>query len=180
MGTSRPLWRVLFLIWLWPATGGDAQVGKQPVLPLLTAEEAEKLRLLEEEWQIIDAILTKRQALSTRGPLIAVRSPSVQLTKPIPTIETTTPVNLSVHFIEHGAPVQLETLEVCGKSWGFQRCFTDKLKPYLNAHTNSLDVPNLDIPTGKYVIEIRIADEKGQETVAFYKMAVVEAPKPSD
>jgi hypothetical protein len=41
-------------------------------------------------------------------------------------------------------------------------------------------VPNLDIPTGKYVIEIRIADEKGQETVAYYKVAVAEAPKPSD
>ena len=73
-----------------------------------------------------------------------------------------------------------ETLEVCGKAWGFQRYFTDKLTPYLNAHTNILDVPNLEIPTGKYVIEIRIADAKGQETVADYKVAVADAPKPSD
>jgi hypothetical protein len=41
-------------------------------------------------------------------------------------------------------------------------------------------VPNLEIPTGKYVIEIRIADEQGQETVADYKVAVADAPKPSD
>jgi hypothetical protein len=147
---------------------------------LFTAEEAEKLRLLDAEWKIVDEILTRRQALSTRGPLIAVRSPSVQSTKPIPTIETTTPIHLTVHFMEHGAPVKLETLEVCGKAWGFQRCFTDKLKPYLNANTNSLDVPNLDIPTGKYVIEIRIADEQGQETVADYKVAVAEVPQPSE
>src|SRR5437867_11632376 len=46
MGTSRPLWRALFLVGLWPATRGDAQVGKQPAIPLFTAEEAEKLRLL--------------------------------------------------------------------------------------------------------------------------------------
>ena len=49
MGTSRPLWRVLFLVWLWPATGGDARVVKRPAIPLFTAEEAEKLRLLDEE-----------------------------------------------------------------------------------------------------------------------------------
>jgi len=79
----------------------------------------------------------------------------------------------------HGAPVQLETLEVCGKAWGFQKCFTDKLKPYLNTQTNILEVPQLHIPTGKYVIEMRIADAQGQETVVYYKVAVVEAPKPS-
>ena len=109
-----------------------------------------------------------------------MRSPSVQPTKPIPTIETTTPIHLAVHFLAHGAAVKLQTLEVCGKAWGFQRCFTDKLKPCLKAHTNILDVPNLEIPTGKYVIEIRIADAKGQETVAYYKVAVAEAPKPSE
>jgi hypothetical protein len=180
MGTSRPLWPVLLLVWLWPASEGTAQVVKHPAIPLFTAEEAEKLRLLDEEWKIVDEILTRRQAVSTLGPLIAVRSPSVQPTKPIPTIETTTPIHLAVHFLAHGAPVKLQTLEVCGKAWGFQQCFTDKLKPYLNAHTNILDVPNLDIPTGKYVIEIRVADEKGQETVAYYKVAVAEAPKPSE
>jgi hypothetical protein len=83
-----------------------------------------------------------------------------------------------MHFMAHGAPVKLQTLEVCGKAWGFQQCFTDKLKPYLNANTNTLNVPNLDIPTGKYTIEIRIADEQGQETVAHYKVAVAEASKP--
>jgi hypothetical protein len=78
----------------------------------------------------------------------------------------------------HGAPVKLQTLEVCGKTWGFQRCFTDKLKPYLNVNTNMLDVPNLDVPTGNYTIEIRIADAQGQETVTDYKVAVADAPKP--
>jgi hypothetical protein len=180
MGISRLIWRVLFLVGLWPATVGNAQVVKQPTIPLFAAEEAERLRLLEEEWKIIDEILTRRQALSALGPLIAVRSPRVQPTQPIPTIETLTPVNLTVHFMENGAPVKLETLEMCGKAWGFQRCFTDKLKPYLNANTNLLDVPNLDIPTGKYVIEIRIADEQGQETVAYYKIAVTEAPTPAE
>jgi hypothetical protein len=172
---------VLFLlVWLWPTSAGAAQVVKHPALPLFTAEEAEKLRLLDEEWQIVDELLTRRQALSTRGPLIAVRSPSVQPTKPVPTIETTTPIHFAVHFLAQGAPVKLQTLEVCGKAWGFQRCFTDKLTPYLNTHTNILDVPNLDIPTGKYVIEIRITDAQGQETVADYKVAVADAPKPSD
>ena len=80
--------------------------------------------------------------------------------------------------MERGALVKLETLEICGQAWGFERCFTDKLKPYLNAHTNILDVPNLDIPTGKYVIEIRIADEWGQETVADYKVSVAETRTP--
>jgi len=180
MGIRHPLWRVLFIVGLWPATVGDAQGVKQPPLPLFAAEEAERLRLLDEEWQSIDEILTRRQALSALGPLIAVRSPRVQPTQPIPTIETATPVHLQVHFMENGAPVQLETLEMCGKAWGFQRCFTDTLKPYLNAATNILDVPNLDIPTGKYVIEIRIADEQGQETVAYYKLAVAKAPPPSE
>jgi hypothetical protein len=80
---------------------------KQPAIPLFTAQEAEKLRLLDAEWKIVDEILTRRQALSTRGPLIAVRSPSVQPTKPIPTIETTTPIHLAVHFLVHEAPVKL-------------------------------------------------------------------------
>jgi hypothetical protein len=180
MGTRPSLWRVFFLIWFWPTTIEAAQVVKQPTIPLLTTEEAERLRLLDEEWKIVDEILTRRQALSTRGPFIAVRSPNVQPTKPIPTIETVTPIHLAVHFMAHGAPVKLQTLEICGKAWGFERCFTDKLTPYLNAHTNMLDVPNLDIPTGKYVIEIRIADEQGQETVADYKIAVTEASKSSE
>jgi hypothetical protein len=94
---------VLFLVWLWPASVGAAQVVKQPRIPLFTAEEAEKLRLLDEEWKIVDEILTRRQAFSTRGPLIAVQSPSVQPTKPIPTIETATPVHLAVHFMAQGA-----------------------------------------------------------------------------
>ncbi len=180
MGTSHPLWPVLLLVWLWPAIVAAAPVEQPPKLPVFTAEEAEKLRLRDEEWKIVDEILTRRQALSTRGPLIAVRSPSVQPTKPIPTIETTTPIHLTVHFLAQGAPVRLETLEVCGKAWGFQRCFTDKLTPYLNATTHMLDVPNLEIPTGKYVIEIRVADEQGQETIVYYKIAVVEAPQPAE
>jgi hypothetical protein len=49
MGTSHPLWRVLFLVWLWPVTGGTTQGVTQPAIPLFTAEEAEKLRLVEEE-----------------------------------------------------------------------------------------------------------------------------------
>ena len=101
---------------------------KQSAIPLFTAQEAEKLRLLDAEWKVVDEILTRRQALSTRGPLIAVRSPSVQPTKPIPTIETTTPIHLAVHFLAQEAPVKLQTLEACGKAWGFQRCFTDKLR----------------------------------------------------
>jgi hypothetical protein len=172
MWTIHSIWRALFIIWLSPASLGYAQVVEQPGIVLITPEEAEKLRLSEEEWKIIDEILTRRQALSTLGPLIAVRSPTVQPTNPIPTIETATPINLLVHFIENGAPVKLETLEVCGKTWGFRRCFTDKLKPYLNVHTNSLEAPNLDVPTGKYVLEIRIANDKGQETVANYKVVV--------
>src|SRR5689334_5728029 len=102
MGMSHPLWPVLFLVWLWPARMEAAPVEQPPKLPVFTAEEAEKLRLRDEEWKIVDEILTRRQALSTRGPLIAVRSPSVQPTKPIPTIETTTPIHLTVHFLAQG------------------------------------------------------------------------------
>jgi hypothetical protein len=85
-----------------------------------------------------------------------------------------------MYFLAQEAPVKLATLEVCGKAWGFQRCFTDKLTPSLNAHTHLLDVPNLEIPTGKYVIKIRIAEEQGQGTVAYDKIAVAEAPKPPE
>jgi hypothetical protein len=92
MGIRRPLWRVLFLVWLWPATGGGAQVVKQPTIPLFAAEEAERLRLMDEEWKSIDELLTRRQARSALGPLIAVRSPRVQPRQPIPTIETPTPL----------------------------------------------------------------------------------------
>jgi len=158
------------LVWL-SLTSAFLFLAVDPCTPVSAASSSNHL-------PIVDKILTRRQAVSTPGPLIAIRSPSVQPTKPIPTIETTTPIRLAVHFMAHGAPVKLQTLEVCGKAWGFQRCFTDKLKPYLNANTNVLDVPNLDIPTGKYIIEIRIADDEGQETVAYYKVAVAGAFKP--
>ena len=75
MRTRPSRWQTLCLVWLWPITVGAAQVRKQPAIPVFTAEEAKKLRLLEEEWKIVDELLTRRQALSTRGPLIAVRSP---------------------------------------------------------------------------------------------------------
>jgi hypothetical protein len=72
---------------------GAAPVEQPAKIPVFTAGEAEKLRLRDEEWKIVDEILTRRQALSTPGPLIAGRSPSVHPTKPIPTIETTTPIH---------------------------------------------------------------------------------------
>jgi hypothetical protein len=51
---------VLFLVWLWPASEGAAQVVKHPAIPLFTAAEAEKLKLRDEEWKIVDEILTRR------------------------------------------------------------------------------------------------------------------------
>ena len=53
-------------------------------------------------------------------------------------------------------------------------------QPNNEAARASLDVPNLAMPPGKCVIEIRIVDAQGQETVADYKVAVADAPKPSD
>jgi len=49
MGIHHLLLPVLCLLGLWPATVGAAQGGTQPVLPAFTADEAENLKLLDEE-----------------------------------------------------------------------------------------------------------------------------------
>jgi hypothetical protein len=132
---------------------------------LFTSNDASKLRLSEEEWRHVAA---RTRALST-GPLIVVRSPPI-VAGDIPTIETATPASLVVLFEPRQAPVDMNSLTVEAHKGFFSKSLTDLLRPYI--HGDAIDVKNVEIPEGKFMLDISISDEAGDTTVDTYRLEV--------
>jgi len=131
---------------------------------LFTPNDASKLRLSEEQWRH----MARTRALST-GPLIVVRSPPI-VAGEIPTIETATPASLVVLFEPRKAPVDMNSLKVEAHKGFFSKSLTDLLRPYI--HGDAVDVNNVEIPQGKFMLDISISDEAGDTTVDTYRLEV--------
>jgi hypothetical protein len=80
-------------------------------------------------------------------------------------------MNLLVEFVETSAPVDMKSLEVKAKKGLFSKSLTDKLKPYIKGA--AIEANGLQVPEGRYLIEIYIADSNGTETTVTYGLEVV-------
>lgn len=143
---------------------------------LFTEEDAARLdldQLPKVEWQNYAnrAIFPTRDA-SSKGPRIKFMWPLITLTAKVPTLETHSPTDLIVLFDESssGNPVDMSTLEVVGKKGFFKKTLTDKLKPYIVG--SQIKATNIKIPSGKFHLQISIADTQGIETIANYLLVV--------
>ncbi len=132
---------------------------------LFSEEDAVQLRLTESEWEETVAVRAV-----TRGPRIVLQTPPVQQSSRGPLIATTTPVDLVVEFEENEAPVDMDSLSVRAKKGIFSKSLTDVLKPYVDG--NTVKAQGLDVPTGKFKIEIQVADTGGERTQDTYRLEV--------
>jgi hypothetical protein len=134
-------------------------------LVLFTAEEADQLRLTGEEWLV--AVDMPR---ISHGPHIVLRHPEVDTASDTPTIQTTSPTALQVLFQENRAPVDMASLRVWAKKGIFSKSLTQRLQPYIRG--TSLEAQGLELPTGRFLIGIEIADRQGAKTTQSYFLEV--------
>jgi len=85
-------------------------------------------------------------------------------------ISTTTPTRLSVSFEENQAPVDMASLDVSASKGFFSKSLTSLLKPYVAG--TDLRVDQLEIPTGRFLITIEIADAHGEKTAETFRLDV--------
>jgi hypothetical protein len=134
-------------------------------LVLLDNRDAVKLRLTNREWRDVP-----RERGIQVGPRIVVKSPPISQSDGVPTIETTSPTTLSVAFDDDRSPVDMSTLEVSAHKGFFSKSLTAMLQPYIRE--NALEVSNASIPTGRFLLEVSIADQAGNRTDETYRLEV--------
>ena len=135
---------------------------------LFGEEDAQRLRLSEQELIDLRPQITRNLVI---GPSIQIVKPGVQDLAGGDTILSSTPLNLLVDFLETGAPVDMESLEVKAKKGWFSKSLTKQLKPYVKG--TRIEANDLEIPVGRFLIEMYIADINGVETTAAYGLVVV-------
>jgi hypothetical protein len=157
---------IVFLATLTLVSGSSWADPKARVV-LFTAEEATQLRLDDAEWKPLPRVRS-----ASNGPRIEVRSPALKVAGDGPILETATPANLVVAFQANESPVDMNSLEVTARKGFFSKSLTQMLKPYI--HGTVLEVKDVAIPAGKFLIEIAIADKAGAKTVDTYRLQVDE------
>jgi hypothetical protein len=131
---------------------------------LFTAHEAHQLRLSDREWRHVP----KARALAA-GPEIVVHRPQV-VPGAVPTLEANSPTDLDVVFEPRAAPVQMDSLNVDARKGFFSKSLTEMLRPYIRG--NSIELSQVEIPTGRFLLDISIADTSGNVTEASYRLEV--------
>ena len=107
---------------------------------------------------------------SVKGPVIIVQLPEAEKNSTIPTIETTTTTDLLILFEDGRTPVDMKTLQVVAKKGFFKKSLTSRLKPYIQG--TSLHARSVNIPAGKFLIQVSIADHGGVMTTETYLLKV--------
>jgi hypothetical protein len=131
---------------------------------LFTPREAHHLRLTTNEWEAV----AMPRALSV-GPQIIVRRPKT-VPGDIPTIETQSPTDLDVVFEPRDAPVRMDSLNVEARKGFFSKPLTAMLRPYIRG--DSIEMSQVKIPTGRFMLDISIADTSGNITDTTYRLEV--------
>jgi hypothetical protein len=167
MRSERKVRLVAVAVSLLLAAVGQAEGAAQDALVLFTPEEAGNLRLAEGEWSGRPLM---RGIPPSSGPRIVITTPQVKETNAGRTIEAVTPTSLVIVFEENRGPIVMESLQVKAKKGIFSKSLTDMLRPYI--HGTALQVKEVQIPEGNFLIEIEIADRTGAKTVGTYRMAV--------
>jgi len=132
----------------------------QQTVQLFSEADAEALRLSEDD---ILALSVQSKGFSQGGPAIKITFPEVSGndgSSSSSRIEFISPASLDIEFKENKAPINYETLEVRGKKFGFSKSITEHVRPFLSG--NLILARNLDLPKGKFLIEIEIEDTEGR------------------
>jgi hypothetical protein len=75
-----------------------------------------------------------------------------------------------VSFEDERSPVDMSSLEVSAHKGFFSKSLTATLRPFI--HGKSLQVTNASIPTGRFLLDVSIADQAGNRTQETYRLEV--------
>ena len=145
----------------WQAWAGTTSGHK---VVLFSPEEARDLCLTVDEWRHFP----RTRAVSV-GPQIVVRRPPL-IASEVPTIEARSPTDLDVVFEPRQAPVRMDSLNVEARKGLFSKSLTNLLRPYIRG--DRIEVTNLEIPSGRFMLDVSIADTNGNTTAASYLLEV--------
>ena len=165
MKTHRRVTGILLVGLLGVVCAGVVEPAERPGLVLFSPQEAKRLDLTGEQWP--PNVLTRSLP---RGPRVVVRHPDAVDTNDGPAIQTGSPTAFVVSFEQNQAPVDMESLEIRAKKGIFSKSLTDRLRPYL--HGTSIEADAVNVPEGRFVIQIEIADRSGAKTVKSYRLEV--------
>lgn len=128
-----------------------------------TEADAQALRLTDEDIGFLSA---QSKAMPQGGPEINWIFPELSgdagSTKD-KAVTFTSPSSLTVEFKKTKNEIDFDTLDVRGRKFGFSKSVTDLVRPYLDG--NLLAAKNVELPKGKFLVEVEIADVDGRTTV---------------
>jgi len=154
---------------LWGSTSW-AQPRRSSGPVLFTPQDAEVLRLSDEEWTLSRRPESMPAREISLGPRIVFQMPHVRDTPEGPTLETSTPMSLLVAFEERGAAVDMQSLRVQARKGIFSRSLTETLQPYIRG--TRVEAQEVQVPQGRFLIQIDIADLQGRKTSEAYRLEV--------
>jgi hypothetical protein len=158
------LWMISVVTLALAASASASRSGQH--ITLLQERDAAKLRHTKQEWPNVPHTLN-----SSAGPIIDVEKPKVVDEANGPSIEAATPVNIDVLFQPRTTPVDMTSLDVEARKGLFSKSLTHMLKPYIRG--TALQVENAEIPPGRFVLDISIADQAGNKTTNTYRLEIV-------
>jgi hypothetical protein len=171
---SIPRWvgrLALVVLALDSEAAGRGRGGEEGV-KLFTEQEATELRVGENGWEPVP-----RARSASEGPRIIVHTPAVKLVDGGETIETSSPTSMWLEFQENQAPVDMRSLQISAKKGPFRKSLMDLLEPFLEG--TRLVVDKVEVPVGKFQIQILVQDREGHETTETYRLIVEAGPDPS-
>jgi len=136
---------------------------------LFTQEEAELLRYNDTEWVQMqeEEAYSATKGFMPDGPVIELVEPKAKNQDDVIMV---TPTSLHLRFVSAGEPVDMSSLRVVGRKFLIKKDLTDRLAPYIQGQ--EVVARELDIPSGKFTLDIEIADDKGAVTKQSYKVVV--------
>ncbi|MCI5208160.1 MAG: hypothetical protein D3910_05085 [Candidatus Electrothrix sp. ATG2] len=136
---------------------------------LFTQEEAELLRYNDAEWTRMqeEEVYSATKQLMPDGPVIELVEPKAKNQDDVIMI---TPASLHLRFVSAGEAVNMSSLRVIGRKFLVKKDLTNRLAPYIQGQ--EVVARDLEIPTGKFTLDIEISDAKGAVTKQSYKVVV--------
>ncbi|RWX48934.1 hypothetical protein VT99_10422 [Candidatus Electrothrix marina] len=136
---------------------------------LFTRDEAELLRYNDTEWKQMqeEEAYSATKGFMPDGPVIELVEPKVKNQDDVIMI---TPASLHLRFVSAGEAVNMSSLRVIGRKFLVKKDLTDRLAPYIKGQ--EVVARDLEIPSGKFTLDIEIADDKGAVTKQSYKVVV--------
>lgn len=137
---------------------------------LFSDAEAQHLRYSDEGWQGLGEM---RDGQASRG---LADGPDIVFERPYPvsgdgnSVTLHSPSDLVIVFKEKSAPVNMDSLVVTAEKGFISLPLTSRLTPYVKG--NRIVAEKLEIPEGKFVIEISVADQQGNTTAVKYRFDV--------